>query len=250
MFNKHISITIPFNDEIKTLTAKYDKKNISSIGKIQNINSLHKLKIMSLNCRHVILIPAEKLYLASHSLKKEKCRDVKVAEDSFCKNYNRDNIDLINEYYYDSINFSDPENEENLNLKILAAEKDYIDSITERLDRYPNNYMVTALPAALYSLSKKFIKKDNYIFYYKTGNCYSIIVNYKNTLDLIRSGIKKQYVEREVNKSRKNYLNRRSTDMEVIEGNPDLFNLDNLHDMDKDGFVFLASLLWGVSKWQ
>jgi len=249
VFKKHISIIIPMNNGIKCLTAKYDNKNITSIGEIKDINSLEKLKILNLNCRHVILIPAEKLYLSSHILKKEGYDDLKVAEKSFYEKYNKSNIDLINDYYYDSIHFADPENKNNLNLKLLAAEKEYIDSLTKNLDKYPNNYIVTALPAALYSLSQKFINHDNYIFYYKVGSYYTITADYKNTLDSIHSQIKENHIEREIKKSKKYYLNRKNTDMAVIEGDPDLFNLEKLKNINKNEFIFLASLLWGVSEW-
>lgn len=249
MFDKHISIIIPINGGIKSLTAKYDNKNITSIERIKNIKSLEKLKILNFNCRHVILIPAEKLYLASHIIETEGNKDIKVAEKSFCKRYNKNDIDLINDYYYDSIHFADPENKNNLNLKLLAAEKEYIDSLTENLDKYPNNYMVTALPAALYSLSKKFVKRNNYIFYYKVGSSYTITADYKNTLDSIHSQIKENNIEREIKKIKKYYLNRKNTDMAVIEGEPELFNSEKLKNIDKDEFIFLASLLWGVSEW-
>ncbi|RCW50528.1 MULTISPECIES: hypothetical protein [unclassified Halanaerobium] len=249
MFKKNISIIIPMNDDIKYLTAKYDDKKITSIEGIKNINSLEKLKILNLNCRHVILIPAEKIYLSSHIIKKKENEDIKVAEKSFYEKYNKNNIDLINDYYYDSIHFADPENKNNLNLKLLAVEKEYIDSLTKNLDKYPNNYLVTALPTALYSLNKKFIKQNNYIFYYKIGCSYTITADYKNTLDLLHSQIKEENIEREIKKIRKYYLNKKNTDMAVIEGGPELFNLGKFKNIDKDEFIFLASLLWGVNEW-
>lgn len=247
MFDNYYSITIPCSAGLKNLIAKTKKDRINSIDGINNLDSIGKIKKFNFNCQYVILLPASLLFY--HSVSLEESNPYRISEDTILNKFAEVNENYEEEFYYDYLEINTGENK-GREIKFFAADKSLLDPITADLDKYKNNYIVSALPVAVFSVVNKMIDFKNYLLYYKINGTYTILTAVNKKLDLLQSAINESELQLEISKTKKYYLNDRNINLEILAGKSDLLNLGDYINLEADDFVFLSSLFWSISKCQ
>ena len=246
MFNKYVSLSIPCDNSFKNIVAKYNQSEIDLLEGINEIDYIGKIKKFNFNCRYVVLMPAEDLFYRSLAVQPKN--EFKISENQIFSQLNQNGMEFENEYYYDYLENNPQADQKLKEIKLFAAEKEQLDPLTEELDRYRNNYLVSALPVAIYSVINEIREEDNYLLYYKYADYYTVLLIENSSLELVRASIKESELKAELEKIKKYYLNVKRSQMPVLEGSSDLLDLDNFINLKEDDFVFLSSLLWCVSK--
>lgn len=245
MFDKYVSVSIPTENRLKNVVAKYNDKEINIVKGINLIHSIGRIKKFDYNCQYIILLPAEKIYFKSIAV--EASNNFRISEDSFLSELNEEKLNFKEDYYYDYLE-SEAEIREEKELKFFAADKSMLDEITEKLDKNRNNYIVSALPVAVYSVVNDLREEENYLFYYQIEDNYTLITVENNHLELLKPCVAKNELQSELEKIQKYYLNYKSLKLNVIEGSSRILNMDRFIELEEDDFVFLTSILWSVSK--
>jgi hypothetical protein len=153
------------------------------------------------------------------------------------------------EYYYDYLEIVSDDTQER-EIKFFAADKTMLDPITADMEKFKNNYLVSALPVAIFSVINKIVAAKNYLLYYKINGSYTLLTAVNKKLDLLQSSIGEAELQREIKRTKKYYLNNKKMELEILEGKSELLNLSDLIDLKADDFVFLTSLLWSISRCQ
>lgn len=245
MFDKYVSVSIPTESSLKNVVARYNDKEINFVEGIKDIDSVGRIKKFDYNCRYIILLPAEKIFFKS--IEFDPADDFRIREDSFLSELNHDELNFKENYYYDYLE-SAPKIKEEKKLKFFAADKPMLDKITEELDKNKNDYLVSALPVAVFSIVNGLRKEENYLFYYQLEDKYTVIAVENNQLELLKPAVKKDELQTELEKTQKYYLNNKSLQLEVIEGSSEILNMERFADLEEEDFIFLTSILWSVSK--
>ncbi|MFW6001378.1 MAG: hypothetical protein ACOCQE_03305 [Halanaerobium sp.] len=245
LFDKYVSVSIPAENRLKNVVAKYNENEIQFIEGINLVDSIGRIKKLDYNCQYIILLPAEKIYFKSISV--APLADFRISEDSFLSELKEEKINFKEDYYYDYLESRSKVKEES-ELKFFAADKPMLDQITEKLDKNRNNYLVSALPVVVYSIVNELIEEENYLFYYQIDDKYTLITVENNHLELLKPCVDKVELQFELEKIQKYYLNNKSLKLNVIEGNSSILNMDKFIELEEDDFVFLTSVLWSVSK--
>jgi len=247
LFDKYVSVSIPAGDNIKNIVAKYNDSEINLVEGVNELKSLGRIKKLDFNCKYVLLLPAENLYYQSFSL--DNSSNFRISESSFLGELNTAEVNLKDDYYYDYLEFnSDDETDKIREYKFFAVEKEMINHLTRNLDKYRNNYLVSALPAAVYSVINEIRDEANYLLYYKIDDKYTLMGVYNNQLDLLQSALEKEELESEIERICKYYLNSKSAEMKVLRGSSKLLKIDEATELNEDNFIYLSSLLWSVSR--
>jgi hypothetical protein len=246
LFDKYVSVSIPTENRLKNVVAKYNEKEIQFIEGINLVDSIGKIKKFDYNCHYIILLPAEKIYFKSIAF--APADDFRISEDSFLSELKEEEINFKEDYYYDYLESTTKVREEEAELKFFAADKPMLDQITEKLDKNRNNYLVSALPVVVYSIVNELREEENYLFYYQIEDKYTLITVENNHLELLNPCVDKAELQFELEKIQKYYLNNKSLKLNVIEGNSSILNMDKFIELEEDDFVFLTSVLWSVSK--
>jgi len=247
LFDKYVSVSIPAGDNIKNIVAKYNDSEINLVEGVNELKSLGRIKKLDFNCKYVLLLPAENLYYQSFSL--DNSSNFRISESSFLGELNTAEVNLKDDYYYDYLEFNSEEETDKIReYKFFAVEKAMINHLTRNLDKYRNNYLVSALPAAVYSVINEIRDEANYLLYYKIDDKYTLMGVYNNQLDLLQSALEKEELESEIERICKYYLNSKSAEMKVLRGSSKLLKIDEATELNEDNFIYLSSLLWSVSR--
>jgi hypothetical protein len=247
MFNNYYSVTIPAEDGLRNLVARAKDNKINFVDGIKELSSIGKIKKFNFNCQYVVLLPAASLFY--HSVALEEKNPYRISEDSILSKFAEVKSNFEEEYYYDYLEIVSEQTQER-EIKFFAADKTMLDSLTADMDKYKNNYLVSALPVAVFSVINKIVSAADYLLYYKINGSYTLLTAVDKKLDLLQSSIKETELQQEINKTRKYYLNNKNLELEILEGKSDLLNLSDLIDLEADDFVFLTSLLWSISRCQ
>lgn len=246
-FNKYYSVTIPSKNKLKNLVARCKNNQINFVEGITELSTIGNIKKFNFNCQYVVLLPAASLFY--HSVPLEEKNPYKISEDSILTKFAEVKENFEDEYYYDYLEIVSDKTKER-EIKFFAAEKEILDPITENLEKHKNNYLVSALPVAVFSVVNKIIKEDNYLLYYKINGSYTLLTVVDKKLDLLQSSVSESELEQEIEETERYYLNNKNLSLKVMEGKSDLLNLGEFMDLKEDDFVFLTSLLWSVSRCQ
>lgn len=247
MLNNYYSVTIPAQNTLKNLVVKSKNDQIHFIDGINEISSIGKIKRFNYNCHYVVLLPAASLFYHSAPLKEKN--PYRISEDNILSKFAEVKENFEEEYYYDYLEVVSDKTKER-EIKFFAADKELLDDITKDMDKYKNNYFISALPVAIFNTINKVVPEDNYLLYYKINGSYTILTAVDKKLDLLQSSISKNDLEREIDKTQKYYLNNKSINLKVLEGKSDLLHLGEFMELKDDDFVFLTSMLWSIDKCQ
>jgi len=247
MLNNYYSVTIPAQNTLKNLVVKSKNDQIHFIDGINEISSIGKIKKFNYNCYYVVLLPAASLFYHSAPLKEKN--PYRISEDNILSKFAEVKENFEEEYYYDYLEIVS-EKTKAREIKFFAADKKTLDEITKDMDKYKNNYIISALPVAIFNTVNKVISEDNYLLYYKINDSYTILTAVDKKLDLLQSSISKNGLESEIDKTQKYYLNNKSINLKVLEGKSDLLHLEEFMELEDDDFIFLTSMLWSIDKWQ
>lgn len=247
MLNNYYSVTIPGPDTLKNLVVKSKNNQIHFIDGINEIASIGKMKKFNYNCHYIILLPAASLFYHSAPLKEKN--PYRISEDNILSKFAEVKENFEEEYYYDYLEIVSDKTKQR-EIKFFAADKKILDNITKNMDKYKNNYFISALPVAIFNTINKVVPDDNYLLYYKINNSYTILTALNKKFDLLQSSISENYLESEIDKTQKYYLNNKNIKLKILEGKSDLLNLEEFMDLKNDEFVFLTSMLWSIDKCQ
>lgn len=247
MFNDYYSVTIPAEKKLNNLVARAKDNQINFIDGVKEISTIGKIKKFNMNCHYVVLIPAASLFY--HSAPLEEKNPYMISEENILNKFAEVKENYEDEFYYDYLEIVSEKTMER-EIKFFAAEKKMLDSLTENMEKYKNNYLVSALPVAVFSVVNKLVKNKDYLLFYKINGSYTILTAVDKKLDLLQASISEHELQREIDKTRKYYLNNKQLDLEVLEGKSDLLNLSDLIELKEDDFVFISSLLWSINKCQ
>lgn len=247
MFNNYYSISIPCGKKLKNVVVRAKNEKIDFVEGINEISTIGKIKKFNFNCQYIVLLPADSLFY--HSVVLEEKNPYRISEDTILSKFAEVKENFEEEFYYDYLEIVSEKNKAR-EIKFFAAPKNMLDPITENMEKHKNNFLVSALPVAVFSIVNKIVSAKNYLLYYKINKTYTIITSVDNKLGLLQSAIKKEDLKDEINKTKKYYLNNKKIELEVLEGNSDLLNLGDYLDLKADDFVFLTSLFWSISKCQ
>jgi hypothetical protein len=247
MFNNYYSVTIPAKNTLKNLVVKSKNDQIHFIDGINEISSIGKIKKLNYNCHYVVLLPAAFLFYHSAPLKEKN--PYRISEDNILNKFAEVKENFEEEYYYDYLEIVSDKTKAR-EIKFFAADKELLDDITKDMDKYKNNYFISALPVAIFNTVNKVVPENNYLLYYKINGSYTILTAVDKKLDLLQSSISKNDLESEIDKTKKYYLNNKSMNLKVLEGKSDLLHLGEFMELKDDDFVFLTSLLWSIDKCQ
>ncbi|MGM0500070.1 MAG: hypothetical protein ACQERL_07695 [Bacillota bacterium] len=247
MLNNYYSVTIPAQNTLKNLVVKSKNDQIHFIDGINEISSIGKIKRFNYNCHYVVLLPAASLFYHSAPLKEKN--PYRISEDNILSKFAEVKENFEEEYYYDYLEVVSDKTKAR-EIKFFAADKELLDDITKDMDKYKNNYFISALPVAIFNTINKVVPEDNYLLYYKINGSYTILTAVDKKLDLLQSSISKNDLEREIDKTQKYYLNNKSINLKVLEGKSDLLHLGEFMELKDDDFVFLTSMLWSIDKCQ
>jgi len=247
LFDKYVSVSIPAGDNIKNVVARYNDNEINLVEGINEVKSLGRIKRLDFNCKYVLLLPAKNLYYQSFSI--DNSSNFRISESSFLGELNSAEVNLKDDYYFDYLEFnSEKESGEIKEYKFFAVEKQMINHLTRNLDKYRNNYLVSALPAAVYSIINEIRDESDYLLYYKIEDKYTLLAVYNNQLDLLQSALDDKELKSEIERISKYYLNTKDAEMKVLKGCTKLLKIDETVDLNEDNFIYLSSLLWSVSR--
>jgi hypothetical protein len=247
MINNYYSVTIPAKNNLKNLVVKAKKDQIHFIDGINEISSIGKIKKFNYNCHYVVLLPAASLFYHSAPLKEKN--PYRISEDNILSKFAEVKENFEEEFYYDYLEIVSDKTKKR-EIKFFAADKTLLDSITENMDKYKNNYLISALPVAVFTTVNKVVPHTNYLLYYKINDSYTILTAVDKKLDLLQSSISENDLQREIDKTQKYYLNNKNINLEVLEGKSDLLHLEEFMDLEDDDFVFLTSMLWSIERCQ
>ncbi|MFN2341346.1 MAG: hypothetical protein ABR547_08770 [Halanaerobium sp.] len=247
MFNNYYSITIPYENKLRNLVAREKNSQINFVDGINELSSIGKIKKFNFNCQYVVLLPAASLFY--HSVALEEKNPYRISEDNILSKFAEVKKDFEEEFYYDYLEIVSDQTQER-EIKFFAADKKLLDPLTENMDKYKNNYLVSALPVAVFSVINKIVKAQNYLLYYKINGSYTLLTALDKKLDLLQSSILKEELAAEIERSKKYYLNNKGVELEIMEGTSELLNLGEFIELEADDFVFLTSLLWSISRCQ
>ena len=246
MFNNYYSVTIPAENKLKNLVARAKNHKINFIDGINELSSIGKIKKFNFNCHYVVLLPASSLFY--HSVALEEKNPYKISEDNILNKFAEVKENFDDEFYYDYLEVVGESKEREI--KFFAAKKDLLDPITADMEKYKNNYIVSALPVAVFSVINKIVKAKNYLLYYKINKSYTIITSLNKKIDLLQSSVKENELKEVIEENKKYYLNNKEIELKVLEGESDLLKLGDYMDLKEDDFVFLTSLLWSINRCQ
>jgi hypothetical protein len=247
MFNNYYSITIPHENKLRNLVAREKNSQINFVDGINELNSIGKIKKFNFNCQYVVLLPASSLFY--HSVALEEKNPYRISEDNILSKFAEVKENFEEEYYYDYLEIVSDQTQER-EIKFFAADKNLLDPLTENMEKYKNNYLVSALPVAVFSVINKIVAAKNYLLYYKINDTYTLLTALDKKLDLLQSSITENNLLEEIERSKKYYLNNKGVELEILEGKSDLLNLGQYVELEADDFVFLTSLLWSISRCQ
>lgn len=247
MLNSYYSVTIPAEETLKNLVVKLKNDQIHFIEGVKEILSIGKIKKFNYNCHYIVLVPAASLFY--HSLPLEEKNPYRISENNILNKLAEVKDNFAEEYYYDYLEIVSEKNKSR-EIKFFAANKKLLDKITKDMDKYKNNYFISALPVAVFNIVNKVIKEDNYLLYYKINGTYTILTAVDKKLDLLQSSISISDLKSEIDKTQKYYLNNKNINLKVLEGKSDLLNLEDFMELEDDDFVFLVSMLWSIQKCQ
>ena len=247
MFNNYYSITIPNQNKLRNLVAREKNSQINFVDGIKELSSIGKIKKFNFNCQYVVLLPAASLFY--HSVALEEKNPYRISEDNILSKFAEVKKDFEEEFYYDYLEVVSDQTQER-EIKFFAADKKMLDSLTENMEKYKNNYLVSALPVAVFSVINKIVAAKNYLLYYKINDSYTLLTALDKKLDLLQSSIREKELAQEIERSKKYYLNNKGVELEILEGKSDLLNLGEFIDLKADDFVFLTSLFWSISRCQ
>lgn len=247
MFNNYYSITIPYENKLRNLVVREKNNQINFVDGINELSSIGKIKKFNFNCQYVVLLPAASLFY--HSVALEEKNPYRISEDNILSELAEVKENFEEEFYYDYLEIVSEQTQER-EIKFFAADKKILDPLTEDMEKYKNNYLVSALPVAIFSVINKIVTAKNYLLYYKINNSYTLLTAVDKKLDLLQSSIREGQLAQELEKSKKYYLNNKGIELEVLEGKSDLLKLGELIELKADDFVFLTSLLWSISRCQ
>jgi len=247
MFNNYYSITIPYENNLRNLVVREKNNQINFVDGINELSSIGKIKKFNFNCQYVVLLPAASLFY--HSVALEEKNPYRISEDNILSKLAEVKENFEEEFYYDYLEIVSDQTQER-EIKFFAADKKILDPLTKDMEKYKNNYLVSALPVAVFSVINKIVAAKNYLLYYKINNSYTLLTAVDKKLDLLQSSIKEGELAQELEKSKKYYLNNKGIELEVLEGKSDLLKLGELIELEADDFVFLTSLLWSISRCQ
>lgn len=247
MFNNYYSISIPCGKKLKNVVVRAKDEKIDFVEGINEISTIGKIKKLNFNCQYIVLLPADSLFY--HSVVLEEKNPYRISEDNILSKFAEVKENFAEEFYYDYLEIVSDKTKAR-EIKFFAAPKNLLDPITETMEKHKNNFLVSALPVAIFSIVNKIVSAKNYLLYYKINKTYTILTSIDNKLGLLQSAIKKEDLKNEINKTKKYYLNNKGIELEVLEGNSDLLNLGDYLDLKADDFVFLTSLFWSINKCQ
>lgn len=247
MFNKYYSVTIPYENKLKNLVARSKNNEINYIEGIKDLDTIGRIKKFNFNCHYVVLLPATSLFY--HSAVLEEKNPYLISEDNILSKFAEVKENFEEEFYYDYLEIVS-EKDQSRELKFFAAEKELLDPITADLEKFKNNYLVSALPLAVFSVVNKMLKSKNYLLYYQINNSYTIITALNNKIDLLQSGINSQELKKVIEENKRYYLNNKEVNLEVLKGDTSLLKMNKYIDLEADDFVFLTSLLWSINECQ
>lgn len=247
MFNDYYSVTIPAEKKLNNLVAKTKENKINFIDGIKEVSTIGKIKKFNMNCHYVVLIPAASLFYHSVSLTEKN--PYMISEENILNKFAEVKENYEDEFYYDYLELVSEKTMER-EIKFFAADKLMLDSLTENLEKHKNNYLVSALPVAVFSVINKLVEDKNYLLFYKINGSYTLLTAVDKKLDLLQSSVTASELQREINKIKKYYLNNKKLELKVLKGKSDLLKLSDLVELKDDDFVFLSSLLWSINKCQ
>ncbi|MFW5736084.1 MAG: hypothetical protein ACOCXB_01875 [Halanaerobium sp.] len=247
MINNYYSVTIPAKNSLKNLVARAKDNKINFVDGINELSSIGKIKKFNFNCQYVVLLPAELLFY--HSVALEETNPYRISEDNILSKLAEVKENFEEDYYYDYLEIVSEQSQAR-EIKFFAADKKILDPITANMEKYKNNYLVSALPVAVFSVINKIVAAANYLLYYKINGKYTLLTALDKKLDLLQSAIREDELAKEIKRTKKYYLNNKAVELEVLEGKSDLLKLGDLIDLKADDFVFLTSLLWSIGRCQ
>lgn len=247
MFNNYYSVTIPCEDRLKNIVARAKGDKINFVDGINELSSIGRIKKFNFNCQYVVLLPAASLFY--HSAALEEKNPYRISEENILTKFAEVKQNFKEEFYYDYLEIVSEQTRER-EVKFFAADKKMLDPLTADLEKYKNNYLVSALPVAVFSVINKISAAENYLLYYKINGTYTLLTALDKKLDLLQSSIKKEKLAKEIERTQKYYLNNKGIELEILEGRSDLLNLGEFIELEADDFVFLTSLLWSISRCQ
>lgn len=247
MFNNYYSITIPNENKLRNLVAREKNSQINFVDGINELSSIGKIKKFNFNCQYVVLLPAASLFY--HSVALEEKNPYRISEDNILSKLAEVKDNFEDEFYYDYLEIVSDQTQKR-EIKFFAADKNLLDPLTEDMEKFKNNYLVSALPVAVFSVINKIVKAKNYLLYYKINGSYTLLTALDKKLDLLQSSINEGQLPQEIERSKKYYLNNKGVELDILEGKSDLLNLGDFIDLEADDFVFLTSLLWSISRCQ
>ena len=247
MFNNYYSVTIPYQDGLKNLVARAKNNKINFVDGINELSSIGKIKKFNFNCQYIVLLPASSLFY--HSVDLEEKNPYRISEDNILTKLEEVKENFAEDYYYDYLEIVADKSEQR-KIKFFAADKKILDPITEDMDKYKNNYLVSALPVAVFSVINKIVKTKNYLLYYKIDKSYTILTSIGKKMDLLNASISEEELDSEIDKTQKYYLNNKGIKLDILEGKSELLNLGDYIDLEADDFVFLTSLFWSINRCQ
>ncbi|CCU79354.1 hypothetical protein HSACCH_01263 [Halanaerobium saccharolyticum subsp. saccharolyticum DSM 6643] len=247
MLNNYYSVTIPAQNTLKNLVVKSKNDQIHFIDGINEISSIGKIKKLNYNCHYIILLPAASLFYHSAPLKEKN--PYRISEDNILSKFAEVKENFEEEYYYDYLEIVSDQTKAR-EIKFFAADKKLLDNLTRNMDKYKNNYLISALPVAIFNTTNKVVSANNYLLYYKINNSYTILTAVDKKLDLLQASILENDLETEIDKTQKYYLNNKNINLKVLEGNSNLLHLEEFMELEDDDFVFLTAMLWSIDKCQ
>lgn len=247
MFNNYYSVTIPCENSLKNLVARAKDNKINFVDGIKELSTIGKIKKFNFNCQYIVLLPAASLFY--HSVALEEKNPYRISEDNILHKFAEVKENFEEEFYYDYLEIVSEQTQER-EIKFFAADKKMLDPITADMEKYKNNFLVSALPVAVFSVVNKIVEAENYLLYYKIDGNYTVLTGIDKKLDLLQSSISGEELQSEIDKTKKYYLNNNGIELEILEGKSDLLNLGDYIELEADDFVFLTSLLWSISRCQ
>lgn len=247
MFNNYYSVTIPCENSLKNLVARAKDNKINFVEGIKELSTIGKIKKFNFNCQYIVLLPAASLFYHSVALKEKN--PYRISEDNILDKFAEVKENFEEEFYYDYLEIVSEQTQER-QIKFFAADKKLLDPITADMEKYKNNFLVSALPVAVFSVVNKIVEAQNYLLYYKIDGNYTVLTGIDKKLDLLQSSISGEELQSEIDKTKKYYLNNNGIELEILEGKSDLLNLGDYIELEADDFVFLTSLLWSISRCQ
>jgi len=247
MFNNYYSVTIPCENSLKNLVARAKENKINFVDGINEVSTIGKIKKFNFNCQYIVLLPAASLFY--HSVALEEKNPYRISEDNILDKFAEVKENFEEEFYYDYLEIVSEQTQER-KIKFFAADKKLLDPITADMEKYKNNFLVSALPVAVFSVVNKIVEAENYLLYYKIDGNYTVLTGIDKKLDLLQSSISGEELQSEIDKTKKYYLNNNGIELKILEGKSDLLNLGDYIKLEADDFVFLSSLLWSISRCQ